>query len=354
MVLALARALSTTSGRAVAARAVPLTCAVGLVAAIVFGGHGVPASMVVAMMHGSLAVRVAMFVAWTMLASPAAVRAFDAPGTITLRALRPPRAQLYAILLAIACAAQLPWIALAASTGLLSGTTAALLACAATSSLPGFASALVLVALDLPAPFAIAPAFVLAVVSIRHAWRHALDQRAVLPIVRRAPPAIALAMTYLARMIRAARARVQAAAIVVFAGQGALALSLRNDPDARPVARALTVLAFPLAIASALLAAPAIETEARLRPLLRATRTKTATLAFAMVLALATPSSALAATASVAFAPSVTLVSTAYAVVVASAVALWARRAARARRSSTFILGVAAIATAFTIAGTAC
>ena len=50
---------------------------------------------------------------------------------------------------------------------------------------------------------------------------------------------------------------------------------LRNDPDARPVTRALTVLAFPLAIASALLAAPAIETEARLRPLLRATRTKT-------------------------------------------------------------------------------
>jgi hypothetical protein len=191
--------------------------------------------------------------------------------------------------------------------------------------------------------------------SIRRAWRHAFEQRAALLIVRRAPPAIALALAYIARIVRAARARLQAAAIVLFAGEGALALSLRNDADARPVSRALAVLAFPLAIAAALLAAPAIETEARLRPLLRSTRTKTATLALAMVLALATPSSALAATASVAFAPSLTLLSAGYAIVIASAIAVWARRAARrARRSSTFILGVAAIATAFTIAGSAC
>lgn len=354
MVLALARALLSTSGRAVAVRAVPLVMGVGLVAAIVFGGHGVPPSLVVAMMHASLGVRLSMFVAWTMLAAPAAMRAFDAPGTITLRSLRPPRVALHAILALIVCAAQAPWIALASSTGFASGLLAALVACAATASLPGFVGALALVAIDPPAWVAIVPALGLAMFSIRHAWRHALEQRAVTPIVRRAPPAIALAMTYLARIVRVARARLNAAAIVVFAGEGALALSLRNDPDARPITRALAVLAFPLAIAAALLAAPAIETEARLRPLLRSTRTKTATLALAMVLALATPSTALAATASIALAPSITLVSMAYAVVIASSVAVWARRAARARRSSTFILGVAAIATAFTIAGAAC
>ncbi len=352
--LALARALVSTSGRAVAVRAVPLVIAVGLVAAIVFGGHGVQASLVVRMMHGSIGARVAMFVAWVMLASPAAVRAFDAPGTITLRALRPPRGPLYAMLLVIVGLVQIPWIVLASSAGLASGSSAALLACAATTSLPGFAASLAIVALDPPAAIAVAPALVVAVLSVRHAWRHALARRASLPLVRRAPAAIALAMTYVARMVRAGRARLQAAAIVVFAGEGALALTLRNDPDARPVTRALAVLAFPLAIAAALLAAPALETEARLRPLLRSARTRTVTLATATILALATPSSALAATASVTLAPSVTLVSSAYAFVIASAVAVWARRAARARRSSTFVLGVAAIATAFTIAGAAC
>ncbi|HEY2368249.1 MAG TPA: hypothetical protein VGH87_17745 [Polyangiaceae bacterium] len=354
MVLGLARALMSTSGRAVAVRAVPLLMGVGLVAAIVFGGHGVPASLVVKMMHASLGVRLSMFVAWTVAAAPAAMRAFDAPGTITLRSLRPPRAPLFAILVVIVCAAQAPWIALASSTGFASGAVAAFVACAATTSLPGFASALALVAIDPPSAIAIGPAFVLAIFSVRHAWRHALEQRAAVPIVRRAPPAIALAMTYVARILRVGRARLNAAAMLVFAGEGALALSLRNDPDARPIARALSVLAFPLAIAAALLAAPAVETEARLRPLLRSTRTKTRAVALAMILALATPSSALAATASVAFAPSVTLVSVGYALVIASAVAVWARRAARARRSSTFILGVAVIATAFTIAGAAC
>ena len=350
----LVRALVTTSGRAVAVRAVPLVIAVGIVSAIVFGGHGVQASMVVAMMHHTLGARVLMFVAWAMLAAPASLRAFDAPGTITIRALRPPRVPLFATLLLLVCLAQTPWIALAARAGWLAGACAGLLACAATTSLPGFAGALAIVAIDPSPAIALPAALVVSILSLRHAWRHALDQRGVVPIVRRAQPALALAMTYVARIVRVARARLNAAALVVFAGEGALALSLRNDPDARPVARALTVLAFPLAIAAALLAAPAIETEARLRPLLRSTRTKTGAIALATVLALATPSSALAATASVALAPSVTLVSTAYAFVVASAVALWARRAARARRSSTFILGVAAIATAFTIAGTAC
>jgi hypothetical protein len=354
MSLALVRAVVTTSGRAVAVRAVPLCMAVGLVSAIVFGGHGVNASMVVEMMHHVLGARVAMFVAWVMLASPAAVRAFDAPGTITLRSLRPSRVWLFGTLMVIVVLAQTPWIALASSTGTLSGTNAALLACAATTSLPGFAGALALVAIDPSPAIAVVPAFAFAVFSVSHAWRRALEQRAVVPIVRRAPPAIALAMTYVARIVRVARARLNAAAIVVFAGEGALALSLRNDPDARPLSRAIAVLAFPLAIAAALLAAPVVETEARLRPLLRSTRTKSSAIAIAAVLALATPSSALAATASVALAPHLTLVASTYALVIAGAVALWARRAARARRSSTFILGVAAIATAFTIAGSAC
>jgi hypothetical protein len=352
---ALARAVMATSGRAVAVRAVPLFCGIGLIAAIVFGGHGVQPRTMVALLEGSLGARLVMFASWTMLASPAVARAFDAPGTITLRALRPPRTALFALLLAIAVFVQLPWMTLFAfGGGTLRALSYALLAAAACASMPGFAVACAIVALA-PLPVVALPtSFAVAAFSVAHAWRTAFEHRDVVRIVRRAPPAMALAMTYVARMARATRARVNAAALVIVAGEGALALSLRNDADARPVTRALVVLAFPFAIASALLAAPAVETEARLLPLLRSTRTKTATLALAMVLALAVPSTAFAATASIAASNGTTIVSSAYAFVLASCVALWARRASRARRSTTFLLGVAVIATAFTIAGATC
>ncbi len=363
----LARALLVTSGRAVALRAVPLACGVGIAATVLFAGNGLRAADVVAMMHGSLAVRAALWAAWTAAATTAIAPAYDAPGTRTLRSSRPPPALLAAMLLLLAVAAQLPWSLLfLRGGGAAAGALAALLAAAASASAfaasRARAGALLLLAVagliaaDLPPAVAIAPAAALAITSARVAWRSALQQPGALRLVRRAPAPVALALAYLARMTRAARGRLQSAAVLVFAAGGGLALSLRHDAEARPVPRALLVFALPLSVACGMLAAPAVETEARLRPVLRATRTRALVLGAAMTLALATPSTALAAgagamAATVSHTPhTVTLASAAWAVLIAASVAWWARRAARARRPSVFLAGVVAIGAAFTAA----
>ncbi len=359
-----------TSGRRVMIRAVPLAGAIAIVATIIFAGHGLRARDVTALMHGSLAVRASMWIVWTALASPVIAEAFDAPGTRMLRSIVRSSRALIAMLVALAALAQVPWIVLfVRGDGALAAIDAALLAvaaCASTSmlgrsrrALPIFAGTCALVAID-RAPFTVLPAALLAWIATRNAWCFAFEERGAVRIVRISPAAIALASAYVARMIRSARGRLQSAALIVFAGGAALALTLRNDPDARPVQRALVVFAFPISIACGILAAPAIETEARLRPILRATRTRAYTMALAMMLALAAPSTAFAGTASVlaavaSHAPqTITFASMGWSVVLASSIALWARRSSRARRESTFLVGVIVIASAFTAVAASC
>jgi hypothetical protein len=372
-VKALARAVMTTSGRAAAVRAVPLFGAIAMASMIIFAGHGLRASDVVTVMRGSLGVRACMWLAWIALATPAVASTFDAPGTRTLRAIaRAPRdaAILRALVLAIVIAVQAPMIMLfARGAGALDAIASALIgasACASAAAIARSRRAIVALAITAAfvaidhATFVVVPAALLAWLAVREAWRSAFEQRGAVRIVRRSPPAIALASAYVARMIRSARGRLQSAAIVVYAGGGALALTLRNDPDARPVQRALVVLALPISIACALLAAPAIETEARLVPVLRATRTRGLTLACATVLALVAPSTAFAGTASALAAVAsrsphtMTLASIAWAALIASAIGTWARRASRARRSSAFLVGVVVIASVFTAVAASC
>ncbi len=364
-VRALARALMATSGRAVTMRAVPLASVMGIVSAIVFAGHGLRARDVTSLMHGSLAVRAAMWLVWITLATPVVAPAFDAPGTRAMRSIAHSSFALVTMLVALAVIAQAPLVALfARGEGALAATAAAftavaLCASATSRSIALFAGTCSLVAMDrTPLTFAVAP--VLAWLGVRRAWASAFEQHGAMRIVRRAPPAIALALAYVARMVRSARGRLEAAALVVFAGGAALALSLRNDPDARPIQRALVVLAFPVSIACGLLASPAIETEARLLPIVRAARTRTVTLGIAMCLALAAPSTAFAGTASAAAAiashasHAMTIASIVWAALIASSIAVWARRASRARRSTTFLVGTIAIASAFTFMAAAC
>lgn len=346
-------------------RAAPLAGAMGIAGTIVFAGHGLRARDVTWMMHGSLAVRASMWLVWITLATPAVAPAFDAAGTKTIRSIARSSFSLVAMLVVLAALAQAPLVALVArGEGALAAvaaafTAVALCASATSRSLALFAGTCALVAIDRAfVSIAIAPA--LAWLSARRAWGSAFEQHGALRIVRPAPPALALALAYIARMVRSARGRLEAAALVVFAGGAALALTLRNDPDARPVQRALVVLAFPVSIACGLLAAPALETEARLVPILRATRTRTLTLATAMSIALAAPSTAFAGTASAAAAiashapHTMTLASIAWAALIASSIGVWARRASRARRSSTFLVGTIAIASAFTFMAASC
>ncbi len=358
--LELGRATLATSGRAVFVRAAPLAGAVGIASAIVFAPHGLEPRDVVRMMNGSVVARLAMWAVWTTLATPAVSPAFDAIGTRTIRSLRPSRAILL-IVAAIVGFAQTPWVLLfARGAGAAAAALATFTAIAITSAFASrdrrlIASSVVVIALGAHA-FMIAPAVVLAFVSVRQAWRGAFDEHGVSRLVCRSPAAIALAATYVARMIRSARGRFQAAAVMVFGGGAALALTLRNDPDARPIQRALVVLALPLSAACGLLAAPALETETRLLPLIRATRTRRFTLALAMALALATPSTAFAGTATIAAAlaahtsPMLAAASVAWSVAIASVIAVWAR----ARRPSLFIAGVIAIAAAFTAGAATC
>jgi len=365
----LARVVIATSGRAVLVRASPLVAAVGIGAAIVFGGSGMHPRDLVLMLASSAPFRLATWAAWIAMAMPAAAAAFDAPGTVTLRALRPPRA-IFAMLALLLAALQVPWISLyAIGAGPLDALAAALLGVAATAAASSIRSrrglaflvaTAVVIGLAPPAPLALGPAALLAWSATRNAWREALEARPSVRIVRRSSPAISLASAYVARMARSALARVQAAGIVVLAAGGALALTLRNDPDARPLQRTLVVLALPLATACALLAAPAVETEAALRPILKQARTSGLTLFVATALALATPTSAFAATAGTvatlgAHAPAtLPIAAIAWVLPIACAMAAWSRRASRARRPSTFVIGAIAIGVAFTLVPASC
>ncbi len=362
--MAIVRAVGATSGRAVAPRALALVSAVATGAAIVFAPNGLRARDLVAIMHTSPAARLALWTAWTVLATPSVAAAFDAPGTRSLRSLRLGRAHVV-ILTVLVVAIQAPWGALfARAEGAAAGAHASLLAAALCTSAcvlrrpaPGavvFAGAATLAMVDASAWLTLVPALGAAYVGTATAWRHALERRPSLRIVRRAPAAIALASTYLVRVVRVARARLHASATIMLAAGGALVLTLRNDPDARPLQRTLVVLALPLTIVCGLLAKPVVETEARLKPLLRSTRTRPVTLLVAATLALAAPSSAFAATAGVVAAHAAHVTSTlpvaafGWAVAIALSVAVWARRSAR------LFLGAVLIAALFTAGAALC
>jgi hypothetical protein len=211
---------------------------------------------------------------------------------------------------------------------------------------------------DVPPALALVPAALLAFASTSAAWRCALETRdASVPLTRTTHPLPALAMVHVLALARVARARVVVAAMLAAIGGVALRLSLQNDPPSRPVARALTIFALPLSIAASVLVTPALASEARLRPLLRATRTPGAVLLFALALAIGAPSSALGATSS-ALAASLAGGSAwpiagavaAWAAPLALAIAAWARRHdATARRDPMlFVMGVLAIGAAAT------
>jgi hypothetical protein len=167
------------------------------------------------------------------------------------------------------------------------------------------------------------------------------------------PALFALYLTHLLRLARSARSRLFVAIASGTAGGVGLCYSLSNDPTERPVPRALSALALPLTVAAAACVAPVIESEARLRVLLRSLRVPQTLIVLAFLGAIATPSSALAASAGVAASVTSAVVPAemapalvAWALLLSVAVALWGRwLEARARRTAgTFAAGVTLIA----------
>jgi hypothetical protein len=324
--------------------------------------------------HGGVGARIALAVVWIVLATPVVSCAFDAPGTRTLRSLPVSRRAWVGLLVALMLVVQAPCgVLFARAEGPIAALVEMLLAVAieagvvAAAKRPRFAliaiAAMALVVLDARPALVVMPAAALAAASARAAWRVALDGAGRdLRMTRATTPVLVLTMAHLLRIVRVARARLAIAAGSAVVGAFALGLSLHNDPPARPVARALSVLAFPLTLCAAVLVGPVRETEDRVRALARVTCTRWTTLLAAFALALTTPSSALAATAGAlagAFAhqPPLALAGAAgtWAMAVACAVAAWARwHDRRTRRNpALFAVGVVVVGVLATGAGVA-
>ncbi len=368
------RAVMSTVGVVVGRRALVFGSGLALAASVLFAPQGLQARDVVRWFHAAAATRAALGALWVLLATPVVAGAFDAPGTRTLRATPVPRRVWIAWVGALVLALQLPVGALFARAGEpATGLSAMAMAAAIEAGLVGLArharparraalagltlAAAALVVVDVPAPVSLGLALALCAMATSAAWRVALDAAAgAVRWTRRGPPFLVLAVAHALRLTRAARARLALAAGAAGLGAGALALSLRNDPPAAPIARALAVLGLPLAVAAGVLVAPLLESEARVAALARVMRTRWTTLFAAFALALATPTSALAATAAVtaraassaglgAPAPFVAVAGL-WGAGIALAVAGWARWHARtARRDPViFVLGVLGVA----------
>ncbi len=359
--------MASTAGRPVLVRALSLWSGLAILVAILFGPSGLRAVDVVRWMSISTSARALLWGAWTALTTPVVAAAFDAPGTITLRTLMSRRALVTHVLFLLTVA-QLPWAVLfACGIGPLAAANAAPLAVALeTSALAASrrprhallaAVAAAVVVADLPSGLTVAPAVALAYVSTMAAWRGRLVARSsTLRLTGRTSPVLALTVTHLLGLVRTARARVTTAATMAFLGGAALFLSLRNDPPARPVARALLCLTLPLCVAISVLVAPALRVEERLAPYTRATRTPSRVVFLSLALTLATPSSAFGATSSAVAvslaggAPWTTAAAVlAWACALALTLAGWARRHHRTARRDPglFVVGVLAVAAAF-------
>ena len=359
------RGVLRTLGRPLLLNATALSVAVGIPAAILFSANGLRAEQVVALSHHSWFARAALWAGWFMLSAPALSALFDAPGSRTLRALRLPRAPLIGSLCVLALLPQLPWaILFVRGAGVGAGWAAATLAIAlAASSITArrrasFWGVVLLGALflscDPPAWAGALCGSLWAPFAVHAAWRRALEQpRVTVRLTRPTHPVFALYIAHSLRLLRVARSRLMAALVMASTGCIGLVYSLRNDPAERPVQRALAAMALPLTLSAAACCAPVIESEARLRSLLRSLRVPRVFVLAAFLLAIATPSSALAATTGIAASSAchgstvllgVTLL--AWAVSLSSAVAMWARLLERrARRSAgTFAAGVTLIA----------
>lgn len=359
------RAVFTVLGRPALLQTLALSIALGIPAAIVFSQNGLRASFVVAAVHRSFFARVALWAAWLALSLPALRAVLDAPGSKTLRALRLPRVPLTLALFLLCALSQLPWALLfARGGGVLAAWAAVTLAVAIGASLVAAlirprlrwltALGVALVLIDPPSWLCAALASVGALFAVQAAFRCVLEQpRARFRLLRPMPAVLAVYFTHLLRLLRSARSRLFVAIASGTAGGVGLCFSLSNDPTERPVQRALSALALPLTVAAAACVAPVIESEVRLRALLRSLRVPQALIVLAFLGAIATPSSALAASAGVAARVTsgsgpgeLVAALVAWALLLSVAVALWGRwLEARARRSAgTFAAGVTLIA----------
>jgi hypothetical protein len=250
--------IGRSSGVHALRRGLPLYLAIGIAATILFARQGLDARTVVRSATTSLAVRLALLLAWLAAALPVVRAIVMAPDAAFLRALPVPRWQIFVWLSALLVVAEAPWLVLwSRGGGPLLGAAATTSALALHAQLlragprtldgsallhRGWGVVVILVWMrlgtsDVPhhssvallTVFGVALAAFLA--SLDRAWQRASEHAPVRPRGRIAgAPARALASAYARVLERRHGSALVLVLVLVVAVMGFAALALRNDP----------------------------------------------------------------------------------------------------------------------------
>lgn len=252
MILPLTRALTRSAGAAAFRAAGPLYAGIAVVAAILFGPHGMSAADAVTALDGSTPLRLGLWAGWLLAATPAARLVFETPDTFYLRALPVPRWKFCAVHAAHLAALQAPWILLHARGGgwqAAAGATSlsvgghALLCARTVRPQEVAAGGLLLLAASQARMLEIPAGIAAAVIGTRSAFRRAPERRARRKASRVCGPAVvALALSYLVAVPRQAPAAIVRALLVTAAGAAFAGLAVRNNQLADPGAIAAVSL----------------------------------------------------------------------------------------------------------------
>lgn len=283
---ALAIALSRAAVPPAVLRAAPMLAAVTLAAVILFGGYGMRARDVIALLAASRIARLALWSAWILVTAPAARALLREPSTFVLRALPAPLAWFHLVGGAHLIALHTPWILLfARGAGALSALAAALAAAAFsafTAARPRafveVAAALALAAAVLaPAPPALllAAAAPASAVALAAAFRRAPEREASARAAWIFGPApLALTITHAVLLARRDAVTLLRGLLAALTGALIATLAARNNSASAPGDLEIILLtagALPLSIAVSGVAARALATERGLDWLLLST-----------------------------------------------------------------------------------
>lgn len=106
------RIVGVTAGRTAFRRTAPFYFAVAIVAGLAFGGNGMDAADLTALMRRSAAVRLSLWSLWLLGSAPAAHAILTEPRLFLLRSVPVPRWQVLAVHAALLFVVELPWIVL--------------------------------------------------------------------------------------------------------------------------------------------------------------------------------------------------------------------------------------------------
>ena len=257
MILPLARVLSGSAGAAGFRAVAPLYAGIAVVASVLFGPQGMSAADAIGSLDSSPPLRLGLWGAWLVAATPAARLLFERPDTFYLRALPVARWRFWLIHALHLAGLQLPWILLHLRGG---GWQAALAAacitvgahallCARSLRWPEvLAAGLLIVATALARDWEIPAGVLAAAIGIPTAFRRAPERASRRrSSAIRGPAVIALATSYLLVLPRRAPAAIVRAVALTATGAAFAALVARNNQmtgDGSIIALSLGVLAF--------------------------------------------------------------------------------------------------------------